>query len=224
MALFIVATPIGNLGDMTYRAVETLQRVDLIAAEDTRTSRKLCNKYEIETPMTSFHAHSSEGELAKLIGKLKEGKDVALISDAGTPGISDPGYRLVTAAIEAGIQISPVPGCSAVITALSASGLPTDKFLYFGFLPLKKGRQTLFASLKDEKRTAVFYESVHRIGKTLAQLTEALGGERRVVVARELTKMHEEFFRGTLAEAVAWSEGKTMKGEFVVLLGGTDLA
>jgi len=224
MALFIVATPIGNLGDMTYRAVETLRTVDLIAAEDTRTSRKLCEKYDIQAPMTSFHAHSSETALTKIIEKMKAGKSVALISDAGTPGISDPGYRLVTAAIAVGIQISPVPGCSAVITALSASGLPTDKFLYLGFLPLKKGRQTLFATLHNEKRTAVFYESVHRIGKTLTQLTASLGGGRRVVIARELTKLHEEFFRGTLAEAVSWSESKTMKGEFVVVLGGSDLA
>jgi 16S rRNA (cytidine1402-2'-O)-methyltransferase len=219
MTLFIVATPIGNLGDMTYRAVETLKNVALVASEDTRTSRVLFQRYEIATPLTSFHAHSTERELERIVAELRAGKDVALISDAGTPGISDPGYRLIRAVIECGIKVSPIPGPSAVVTALSASGLPTDKFLYLGFLPLKKGRQTLLNSLKVEERTVVFYESVHRIEKTLCQLQEYLGGERKIVVARELTKLYEEFFRGTIAESVIWAREKKPRGEFVVLLG-----
>lgn len=220
MTLFVVATPIGNLGDITYRAVETLKSVALVASEDTRTSRVLFQRYEITTPLTSFHAHSTDRELARIVSELQAGKDVALISDAGTPGISDPGYRLIRAALELGMTVSPVPGPSAVVTALSASGLPTDKFLYLGFLPLKKGRQTLLTSLKNEERTVVFYESVHRIEKTLHQLNEFLGGERRIVVARELTKLYEEFFRGTLAESLTWVREKKPKGEFVILLGG----
>ncbi len=222
MTLYIVATPIGNLGDMTHRAVETLKNVDLVAAEDTRTARKLFAKFEIKTPLTSFHAHSTERETGKIITQLKAGKNVALISEAGTPSISDPGYRLVSAAIQSNVEVVPVPGVSAVITALSASGLPTDKFIYLGFLPLKKGRQTLINSLKDEKHSVVFYESVHRIAKTLDQLRELLGEERRIVVARELTKLHEEFFRGTLAQACEWVHSKPAKGEFTVVLGGAN--
>jgi 16S rRNA (cytidine1402-2'-O)-methyltransferase len=219
MTLFVVATPIGNLGDMTYRAVETLKTVDLVAAEDTRTAKKLFAKFDLHAPLFAFHAHSTDRAVEKLIAELKNNKNVALISEAGTPGISDPGYCLVSAAVAAGIPIVPVPGVSAVIAALSASGLPTDKFVYLGFLPLKKGRQTLLASLQTEKRTVVFYESVHRIERTLQQLAEIFGGERRVVVARELTKLYEEFFRGTLAEACEWIK-KSQKGEFTVVLGG----
>lgn len=222
MTLFVVATPIGNLGDITYRAVEVLKSVARVAAEDTRTARVLFQKYGIVTPLTSFHAHSSDRELSRIVEELNAGKDIALISDAGTPGISDPGYRLIRAAIENSIVVAPVPGPSAVVTALSAAGLPTDKFLYLGFLPLKKGRQTLLHSLREEERTVVFYESVHRIEKTLSQLADVLGGGRRVVVARELTKMFEEFFRGTTAEAVVWAREKKPRGEFVVLVGGVD--
>lgn len=220
MTLFIVATPIGNLTDITFRAIETLKSVDLVAAEDTRTARKLFDRYEVKTSLVSFHAHSTNRDTARIITELKSGKSVALISEAGTPGISDPGYALVVSAVQAGIKIVPIPGASAVITALSASGLPTDKFSYLGFLPVKKGRQTLFNSLREEKRTVVFYESPHRIIKTIVGLKEVLGGGRKVVLARELTKIYEEFFRGTLAEAEEWIMSKPVKGEFTVILGG----
>lgn len=222
MPLFVVATPIGNLGDMTYRAVETLQKADLIVAEDTRTAGFLCQKFGITTPRAAFHAHSTPREVERLVARLTAGQTLALISEAGTPGISDPGYRLITAALAAGSTVSPVPGACAAIAALSASGLPTDKYLYLGFLPQKKGRQTLLTSLQTETRTVVFYESVHRISRTLAELAKSLGDTRPVVVAREMTKLHEEFFRGTLAAAVAWVDAKKPRGEFVVLLGGSD--
>lgn len=220
MPLYIVATPIGNLADMTFRAVETLKTVDLVAAEDTRTAKILFTKYEISTRLVSHHAHSTDRETSRIIDELRADKNVALISDAGTPGISDPGYRLIAAAIDVGVKIIPIPGASAVVTALSAAGLPTNTFVYLGFLPVKKGRQTLLATLKDEERTVVFYESVHRIEKTIAQLEEILGGERQIVIARELTKFFEEFFRGTVGEAAVWVREKKPKGEFVVLLGG----
>jgi len=220
MSLYIVATPIGNLNDMTFRAVETLKEVDIVAAEDTRTAQKLFTKFDIHTALQSFHAHSSEQSADKLVKKMKEGKSVALISEAGTPGISDPGFVLVRKAVEEGIKVIPIPGASAVISALSASGLPTDKFVYLGFLPLKKGRQKLLESLREEARTVVFYESPHRIVKTVSELAETLGDERQIVLAREITKLHEEFFRGTLAEAVEFLNSKKVRGEFTVLLAG----
>lgn len=221
MTLFIVATPIGNLGDMTFRAVETLKSVDLVAAEDTRTAKKLFTKFDIHTPLKAFHAHSSERETEKIIEVLKTGKSVALISESGTPGISDPGYRLIRAAIDSDIKIIPIPGASAVITALSASGLPTDKFVYLGFLPTKKGRKKLIESLKTESKTIVLYESPHRIQKTISELASILGSERRIVIARELTKIYEEFFRGTLDEALEFINSKKPKGEFTILLAGS---
>jgi 16S rRNA (cytidine1402-2'-O)-methyltransferase len=218
--LYIVATPIGNLGDMTFRAVETLQNADLVAAENTNTAKKLFTKFDIHAPLTSFHAHSNERSTEKLIDKLKAGKSIALISEAGTPGISDPGFVLIHRAVEEGIEVVPIPGVCAAITALSASGLPTDKFIYLGFLPLKKGRKKLIESFQSEKRTIVFYESPHRIQKSVSELAEILGAERQIVLARELTKLHEEFFRGTLAEAVEFLESKKVRGEFTVLIGG----
>ena len=221
MTLFIVATPIGTLGDMTFRAVETLKSVDLVAAEDTRTAKKLFAKFDVHTQLLAFHAHSSLKTAENIIKQIKNGKSVALISEAGTPGISDPGYVLVHTAVEAGVKVVPIPGASAVITALSASGLPTDKFVYLGFLPTKKGRKTIMESLREEKRTVVFYESPHRVQKTISQLVEILGDERKIVIARELTKIYEEFFRGTLIEALDFIQAKKPRGEFTVILAGT---
>ncbi len=220
MTLFIVATPIGNLGDITFRAVEILKNADFVAAEDTRTAQKLFAKFDIHSKLTAFHAHSTEREVSNLIAKLKSGKSVALISEAGTPGISDPGFALVRAAVAAKIPVVPIPGACAAIAALSASGLRMDKFIFFGFLPLKKGRKKLIESLRDENRTVIFYESPHRIAKTISQFTEILGGERKIVLARELTKIHEEFFRGDLNSALEFLESKKIRGEFTVLLAG----
>lgn len=220
MSLYIVSTPIGNLGDITLRALETLKTVDLIAAEDTRHSQILLNKYEINKKCVSFHSHSGPAKVDKIIGELTSGKDIALISDAGTPGISDPAYVLIKAALKKEIEIIPIPGPAAFLTALTASGLPTNQFIYLGFLPLKKGRQTLLNSLKGEKRTIVFYESPHRIIKTLNQLEEYFGPDRRIAIGRELTKIHEEFIRGTIAEVKKTFDNRKPKGEFVVVLGG----
>ncbi len=216
--LYIVATPIGNLEDITLRALRVLKEVDYIAAEDTRHSGILLKKHEIETPTISFHGYSDERKLNQLLDLLKDGKDIALISDAGTPGISDPGYKLITAAREQGTEVVPIPGPSAFLTALQASGLPTHQFLYLGFLPLKKGRQKLLDSLKDEKRTIVFYESPHRLIKTLGQLDEKFG-DRPIAIARELTKIHEEYFHGTAKEALEYFDGSKPKGEFVIMMG-----
>ncbi len=223
MSLYIVSTPIGNLGDITLRALDTLKTVDLIAAEDTRHSQILLNKYEIEKKCVSFHSHSGQSKVDRIVGELLEGKNVALISDAGTPGISDPAYVLIKAALEKDIEIIPIPGPAAFLTALTASGLPTNQFVYLGFLPLKKGRHTLLTSLKEEKRTVVFYESPHRIIKTLNQLEEYFGPDRRITIGRELTKMHEEFIRGTVSEAKEIFESRKPKGEFVVVLGGAGM-
>ncbi len=216
--LYIVATPIGNLEDITLRAIRTLKEADYIAAEDTRHVQILLQKYEIQKPTISFHAWSDDRKLIQLLQILKEGKNIALVSDAGTPGISDPGYVLVKAAIEAGIQVIPIPGPSAFLTALSASGLPTHQFLYLGFLPMKKGRQTMLETFKDEERTIIFYESPHRIMKTLTEFAQKFPG-RTMVVARELTKIYEEFFRGTTGQALEHFQKKNPKGEFVIMLG-----
>jgi 16S rRNA (cytidine1402-2'-O)-methyltransferase len=215
--LYVVATPIGNLEDITLRAIRTLKEADLIAAEDTRHSHILLEKYEIKKPMVSFHAWSDNRKLEEIINVLREGKNVALISDAGTPGISDPGYVLIKAALEEGISVIPIPGPSAFLTALSASGLPTHQFLYLGFLPMKKGRQKLLDSLVNEERTIVFYESPHRMLKTLNELAGKFG-DRPVAIAREITKIHEEFFRGTAEEAYKYFSAKGVKGEFVIII------
>ncbi len=216
--LHIISTPIGNLEDITLRALRILKESDLIAAEDTRHAKILLNKYEISTPTVSFHSHSGQAKVTKIIDQLKEGKTVSLISDAGTPGISDPAYALVTAAITEGIQVSPVPGPSALLAALVISGLPMNQFLYLGFLPTKKGRQTLFKSLAEEKRTVVFFESPHRILKTLSQLEEFVGGDRQIAICRELTKIYEEAIRSTVTEAKEHFEKTKPKGEFVIVL------
>lgn len=216
--LYIVATPIGNLDDMTHRAVQTLHDVDFIVCEDTRHSKKLLDHYGIQKRLTSFHAHSTQKDINAIVHKLRDGEKAAFISDAGTPGISDPGYTLTKGVLAEGIEVVPIPGASAFLTALMASGMPINRFHYLGFLPQKKGRQTLLESLAQEEATVVFYESPHRITKTLEELEEALGGERPLTIARELTKLHEEFFRGTIAEAK--EHFQKPKGEFVLILGG----
>lgn len=220
MALYIVSTPIGNLDDITLRAIDTLKKADIIACEDTRHSQILLNKYDIKKPLLSYHSHSGQTKVEKLIAALEDGQEIALISDAGTPGISDPAYSLLRAALEQNIEIIPVPGACAFLTALVASGLPMNQFVYLGFLPIKKGRQTILKSLADEDKTVIFYESPHRIQKTLSQLEEFLGPDRKIVIGRELTKMHEEFIRGTIKEVKQMFADRKPKGEFTVVLGG----
>lgn len=222
MKLYLVATPIGNLEDMSFRAVRILKEVNLIAAEDTRHSRILLQHYGIETPCTSFHSYTSDAKAAALIKEILSGKSLALITDAGTPGISDPAWVLVQKALVADIEIVPVPGAAAFLTALMGSGLPMNEFLYLGFIPAKKGRQTLFESLREEERTVVLYESPHRLQKTLSQMLEILGTDRIAVVARELTKMHETFHRGTLGELDKYFKKNPPRGELVILVAPKD--
>ena len=219
--LFVVATPIGNLQDISFRAVETLKKVNCIFAEDTRTSKKLINHYDIDTKLYSYHDHSSEKEIARLLDFLKDHKDVALISDAGTPTISDPGYSLIRQCINEGIDVIPIPGASALTAAISASGLPSDAFTFIGFLPTKKGRKKKISSLENLDMTIVLFESPHRLIKTLNQLKEALG-ERPIVVARELTKLYEEIIRGNFSSAIEFFEAKKIKGEIVIMIGKND--
>jgi 16S rRNA (cytidine1402-2'-O)-methyltransferase len=217
--LYLVATPIGNLDDITYRAVKILSGVDLIAAEDTRKSKILLDHYQIHKELISYFAFNEAKRTPELIAKLKQGLSIAVVSDAGTPGISDPAYRLVHAAIDEGINIIPIPGASAFIAALIASGLPTESFVFEGFLPHKKGRKTKLEELSRETRTVVLYESPHRILKTLGELLNFFG-ERKIVIARELTKKFEEIFRGTISEAKQHFTSKSIKGEFVVIISG----
>lgn len=216
--LYIVATPIGNLEDITLRAVKALNEVDLIACEDTRHSGILLKKYDIKKPLLSFHSHSGQAKVDKIMEHLLKGDDVALISDAGTPGISDPAYPLIQAALKKKVDIVPIPGATALIAALCASGLPTDKFTYLGFLPVKKGRQTLLKSLSEIPHTIVFYESPHRLLKTIAELKENLDGDTKITVAKELTKIHETFFRGTLSNIEKKLPAGKPKGEYVIML------
>ncbi len=218
--LSIVSTPIGNLGDITLRAIETLKKCGAIVCEDTRVTGNLLKQLEIpKKELISLHGYSDAGKVTWLIERLRKEEHFALVSDAGTPGISDPGYAIVSAAREAGIQIEVIPGPSAFLAALSASGLPINQFMYLGFLPLKKGRKTLLESLKNEERTIVFYESVHRIEKTLHELSEALKDQpqRPIVVARELTKLYEEVLSTTVERLSSLQI--TKKGEFVVVIG-----
>ena len=216
--LYIVATPIGNLEDITFRAVRVLKEVDLIAAEDTRHSRKLLTHFGIPTRLTPYHDHNERLKTDYLLDKLREGGSVAIITDAGTPCIADPGYRIARAAAAAGIRVVPVPGPSAIITALSAAGLPTDRFAFEGFLPPKQGkRKSRLMELKGDDRVVVFYEAPHRLADTLADMAEVLG-EREAVVARELTKIHEEFRHGTLTELALHYAGSAVKGEVAVLV------
>lgn len=220
--LSIVSTPIGNLGDITLRALETLKKCDAIVCEDTRVTGQLFKLLNLEKKeLISFHGYSTPEKVDAIILRLKEGRHFALVSDAGTPGISDPGYAVVSQARAAGIQVEVIPGPAAFLAALSASGLPINRFVYLGFLPLKKGRQTLLRSFAEEERTIVFYESVHRIAKTLSELAEALKQqpERPIVIARELTKMHEEIIATTVAALPEAARALTKKGEFVVMIG-----
>lgn len=215
--LYIVSTPIGNLEDITLRALRTLKEVDYIAAEDTRHVQILLKKYEISTPTISYHSYSGASKVDRIIELLKEGKSVALVSDAGTPGISDPAYTLIQAAIQNDIKISPIPGPSSLLASLVISGKPMHNFLYLGFLPLKKGRQTLLKNLAEEKHTIVIFESPHRLIKTLNDLKEYLG-DREIAVCRELTKIYEEVLRLKISEALVHFNKHKPKGEFVLVI------
>ena len=217
--LYLVPTPIGNLKDITFRAVEVLQEVDLILAEDTRTSGKLLKYFEITTQMHSHHMHNEHKTTDAVVARIKSGQSVALISDAGTPAISDPGFLLTRACVEAGIQVDCLPGATAFVPALVNSGLPNDKFVFEGFLPPKKGRQTRLKLLAQETRTIIFYESPHKLLKTLAQIIEYFGEDRPVSVSREITKLHEETIRGSSREVLAHFQAKPPKGEIVLIVG-----
>ncbi|MBS9461391.1 16S rRNA (cytidine(1402)-2'-O)-methyltransferase [Flagellimonas sp. 389] len=218
--LYLVPTPIGNLEDITLRAIKTLKEVDCILAEDTRTSGKLLKHFEIDTPLQSHHMHNEHKQVDILVEKLKGGVSFALISDAGTPAISDPGFLLTRACVENDIAVECLPGATAFVPALVNSGLPNDRFVFEGFLPIKKGRRTRLQILAEEKRTMVFYESPHKLLKTLTQFVEYFGADRLVSVSRELTKMYEETIRGTAAEVLEHFTVKPPKGEFVIIVGG----
>lgn len=219
--LYLVPTPVGNLEDVTLRALRILKEVDVVACEDTRTSGFLLAHYGIETPRTSFHAHNEHAKTPHLVARMEAGEAVALVTDAGSPGISDPGFLLVRAALEAGLRVEALPGATAFVPALTASGLPSDRFVFEGFLPQKKGRQTRLKALADESRTIVLYESPHRLGKALAELATYLDGDRPAAVARELSKKFEEVRRGTLAELAAhYAADGSARGEIVIVVGG----
>jgi len=218
--LYIVPTPIGNLEDMTFRGIRVLKEADLILAEDTRTSGKLLKHFEINTHMQSHHMHNEHKTVESVIQKLKAGQTIALISDAGTPAISDPGFLLTRACVNEGIEVDCLPGATAFVPALVNSGLPNDKFVFEGFLPVKKGRQTRFKLLAEETRTMIIYESPHKLVKTLGHFCEYFGEERQVSVSRELTKLYEETVRGTAREVLTHFENKPPKGEIVVIVEG----
>ena len=224
MKLFIVPTPIGNLEDITLRAISTLKNVDLILAEDTRTSGKLLKHFEISTPMHSHHMHNEHKTLEGILKKLKNGTQIALISDAGTPAISDPGFLLTRACVENDIPVDCLPGATAFVPALVNSGLPNDKFVFEGFLPVKKGRQTRLLLLAEEPRTIILYESPHKLLKTLSNLCEYFGEERQVSVSRELTKLFEETKRGTAKSILDYYTNRTPKGEIVIVVAGKSKA
>ncbi len=219
-SLYLVPTPIGNLGDITLRALEILKSVDIILAEDTRTSGILLKHYQVNKPLQSFHIFNEHKTVNKLIDRLNAGEVFALISDAGTPGISDPGFLLVREALKAGIKIDCLPGATALIPALVKSGFPTDRFVFEGFLPHKKGRQTLLKKLAEEERTVIFYESPHRLVKALEQLSEFFGANRQVSVSRELSKKFEETKTGSVQEVLDHFSAKEIKGEIVVVVSG----
>ena len=218
--LYIVPTPIGNLEDITFRAIKTLKEVDYILAEDTRTSGKLLKHFEIATPMQSHHMHNEHKTVDTIVKRLQSGETFALISDAGTPAISDPGFLLTRACIQNNIDVECLPGATAFVPALVNSGLPNDKFVFEGFLPVKKGRQTRLKLLAEETRTMIFYESPHKLLKTLTHFSEYFGAERQISVSRELTKMFEETKRGTITEVLAYYTQKPAKGEIVIIVEG----
>ena len=218
--LYIVPTPVGNMEDMTLRAVRILKEADLILAEDTRTSGILLKHFDIKNQLMSHHKFNEHGTTAGIVERLKAGATIALISDAGTPGISDPGFFLVREAVAAGQEVQCLPGATAFVPALVSSGLPDDRFCFEGFLPQKKGRKTRLENLRNEERTMVFYESPYRVLKTLKQFAEVFGEDRKVCCCREISKVHEECVRGTLTEVIAHFTEKEPKGEFVIVLGG----
>lgn len=221
--LYVVATPIGNLEDITHRAVRVLREADLIACEDTRHTAKLLQHYQIEKPTISYHEHNEAARAEELVSKLEQGLTIAQVSDAGMPGISDPGYRVIKLAIERGIHVVPVPGPSAAIAALAVSGLPTDSFQFLGFLPARSGeRRNVLEALRDAQLTTVVYEAPHRVVETMKDVVEILGPERPVVLARELTKVHEEFIRGSAAELSAELERREVKGEITLVIGKSE--
>ncbi len=220
--LYIVPTPVGNLEDITLRALRVLRESDLVLAEDTRTTGLLLKHYDIHNQLVSHHKFNEHGTSAGIVERLRSGQTIALVSDAGTPGISDPGFFLVREAVNAGIEVQCLPGATAFVPALVSSGLPDDRFCFEGFLPQKKGRQTRLASLADEQRTMVFYESPYRLVKTLEQLGEVMGTDRRACVAREISKIHEECVRGTLAELVVHFTATPPRGEIVIVVAGQE--
>lgn len=220
--LYVVPTPVGNMEDMTFRAIRILKEADLVLAEDTRTSGVLLKHYDIQNHLMSHHKFNEHGTSAGIVERLKAGATVALISDAGTPGISDPGFFLVREAVRAGIEVQCLPGATAFVPALVSSGLPCDRFAFEGFLPPKKGRQTKLDSLKEEPRTMIFYESPYRLLKTLQQLAEVMGADRQVSVCREISKVHEESVRGTLEEVIAHFTETEPRGEIVIIVAGFD--
>ena len=220
--LFVVPTPVGNLEDMTFRAVRVLKEVDLILAEDTRTSSVLLKHFEIKKPMMSHHKFNEHKTIEAVVARLEAGENIALISDAGTPGISDPGFLVVRECVHHGIEVQCLPGATAFVPALVSSGLPNDRFCFEGFLPQKKGRMTRLLTLQSEVRTMIFYESPYRLVKTLTQFSEYFGAEREVAVCREISKLHEECVRGTLSEVIVHFKANEPRGEIVVILNGKE--
>jgi 16S rRNA (cytidine1402-2'-O)-methyltransferase len=220
--LYVVGTPIGNLEDMTFRAIDVLKQVDLIAAEDTRHTGKLLQYFQIKTPQISHHEHNRVTRIPELVEKLKQGAAIAIVTDAGMPCVSDPGYELVKACVDAGLPVVPIPGVTAVITAIAASGLDSLRFSFEGFLPAKeKERQTVLTTLQAENRTMVFYESPHRLRESLASMGGVFGSHRGIVIGRELTKLHEEFWRGTIEGAIVLYQTREPKGEYTIVVAGS---
>ena len=219
--LYIVSTPIGNLADITFRAVETLKSVTFIAAEDTRRTRKLLNHFDIKTKLISYYEHNRFARIPQILKYLESGKDVAVVTDAGTPGVSDPAYKLIRSVIQVDVKVEPIPGPSAFLTALVASGLPTDRFLFVGFLPPKKGRRKKLSDLASHEATLILYENPKRVVKTLSDIATFLG-DRPAVVCRELTKVHEEIIRGTISELLSYFSRNSPRGECVIMIGKDD--